>query len=125
MERVLIKKNEILLLFVILAVALIFWLMLNQRSRGGEVVVEQDGEIICQLQLSTIEEPVHLELSGAAGHKVKVEIDSSGAAIVSSDCPDQICVGTGRITKAGEAAICLPERVSVTIVGGSADAMTY
>ena len=34
-----------------------------------------------------------------------------------ADCPDKICVNTGKISKIGETIVCLPHRVVVEIQG--------
>ncbi len=46
-----------------------------------------------------------------------LEIKESSAAIVEAGCPDGICKKSGRITSVGESIVCIPGRVSVTIVG--------
>ena len=38
-----------------------------------------------------------------------------------ADCPDKLCVKTGRISKTGETIVCLPHRVVVEIIGAAAD----
>ena len=50
-----------------------------------------------------------------------------GAAVTASTCPDQVCVQTGQLTRAGESAICLPARVTLRLEGGgdSVDATVY
>lgn len=50
------------------------------------------------------------------GH-MKVSVRGGGVAVVESDCPDQICVRTGRIRRPSQAVICVPNRVVVRIVG--------
>ena len=35
----------------------------------------------------------------------------------SSNCPDQVCVHTGTLTRAGQMAVCLPTRVVVRLIG--------
>ena len=43
-----------------------------------------------------------------------------------ANCGDHTCVRMGRISRAGEAIVCLPHRLVVEIVGGeaAADAVT-
>ena len=59
---------------------------------------------------------VTLEVNGAV-----IELDKDGAHFVSSPCPDKICVNKGIIKRAGESAVCLPQRVSVRIEGGDSE----
>lgn len=38
-----------------------------------------------------------------------------------SDCPDQVCVHTGNISRTGEIAACVPANALIRILGGSED----
>jgi hypothetical protein len=40
-----------------------------------------------------------------------------------SDCPDQVCVRTGKLRHAGQAAVCLPNRVVLRLVGAAPDGL--
>ena len=44
-----------------------------------------------------------------------VEVKEEEIRIKSSDCPEQICINTGYISKPGPAIICLPHRVVIEI----------
>ena len=41
--------------------------------------------------------------------------ESDGACVKSSECRDKICVNTGKLTRAGQMAICLPARVTLEL----------
>ncbi|HRR92028.1 MAG TPA: NusG domain II-containing protein [bacterium] len=46
--------------------------------------------------------------------------------ILSSPCPDKLCVKQGYISESGQVIICLPNRVVIKIEGrASFDALTY
>ena len=55
------------------------------------------------------------------GITLYVIIDSCAVWVSRSDCPDQVCVITGRIERGGESIICAPAGVAITIVGGGGD----
>lgn len=86
------------------------------RPKGAEAVIEQDGEVYRRVVLADLKEPLTLEVNGAV-----IELDKDGAHFVSSPCPDKICVNKGIIKRAGESAVCLPQRVSVRIEGGDSE----
>lgn len=125
MNRELIKKRELLIILLLLTAALAAWYLFTLFSAGSRVTVEQNGTVVYQQLLGEMKEPLRMEVIGQSGNPVYIELDQTGAAIVQSSCPDQTCVHTGKITRAGETTICLPERVSVTITGDMVDAMTY
>ena len=52
------------------------------------------------------------------GHNVIV-LSGKTAVMQSADCPDQVCVRTGRLTRAGQVAVCLPHRVILKLTGTS------
>ena len=50
----------------------------------------------------------------------------NGTAYMSySNCPDHICENTGKIRHVGETIICLPNRITVTIIGDSDEAVDF
>ena len=44
-----------------------------------------------------------------------------GGTYESSDCPNQDCVHSGAISRAGQSIVCLPARVAVTLEGAASD----
>ena len=38
-----------------------------------------------------------------------------------ADCPDKVCVKTGKIKSPGQTVVCLPHRVVIEITGDNAD----
>ena len=113
-------KNDIILGIGLLATALCLWLIMqlvmnNSGREGLVVVITIDGEKYVQYPLksgSTIEVPVD-------GHN-KVIIDDGVVWMEEADCPDKLCMNQGKISKAGQTIICLPNKVMVTIKGGTA-----
>jgi hypothetical protein len=68
-----------------------------------------------------------IELTGAAEETIlietergtnRLEIHDEGIEMHDADCPDQLCLSFGHITKRGDTIVCLPNRVLVEIVGG-------
>lgn len=51
------------------------------------------------------------------GHTNKVVIEGGKVYMEHASCKNQICVNTGKISRAGQSIVCLPNRVSVTIEG--------
>lgn len=52
-------------------------------------------------------------------------IEDGKAFVSSADCPDKVCVGTGKISRPGQTIVCLPGRVTVTVVGKEADGADF
>ena len=96
------------------------WLLLRQG--GAAVVVEQDGRETARYALS---EDRTVKIEGAGGYNLLV-IQGGEAWLSEADCPNLLCVKTGRIRYAGQSIVCLPHKLAVRIAGGASglDAVT-
>ena len=54
-----------------------------------------------------------------------IVIEGARVYMIHSDCPDHTCERTGKIKYVGQSIICLPNKLSVTIVGESEDAVDF
>ena len=104
----------VLVLTLALAVALPFYLRPSDRLTC-EIV--QDGTVVKTIALTdTVQETVTVE--GAVTNHIQVTAE--GVRFAESDCPDQVCVRSGLLTRAGQSAVCLPNRVIVRLTGAAA-----
>ncbi len=55
---------------------------------------------------------------GRDGQELLVCIEDGAAFVRSAPCSDQVCVQTGRLTKSGQTAACLPTGILLTVEGG-------
>ncbi len=55
--------------------------------------------------------------SGPLGES-HLELTEAGARMVSSPCPDKICIEMGIITRPGQAIVCVPNRIVVRVLQG-------
>lgn len=67
-----------------------------------------------------------VEVPGPLGYTV-VAIDNGRARVASDPSPRQYCVHQGWLTQAGQVAMCLPNQVSVELIGNSKpyDSLNY
>ena len=59
------------------------------------------------------------ELTGAAGGLCLTYVPERGFHVETANCPDRVCVRSGYITKAGQSIVCVPNRLIISITGGS------
>ena len=92
------------------------------RRDGAAVVVEQNGREIARYVLS---EDRTERIEGEGGYNTLVILGGE-VWLLDADCPNQLCVKTGKIRYAGQSIVCLPHKLAVRIVGGasSLDAVT-
>ena len=109
----------------LLAAALFLWASL--LPQGAVAVVEVAGREVLRRELSQVEGAQEFPVQGEGGVELTIQLTRQGARVLSSTCPDQTCVKTGLLTRAGEAAVCLPAQVSLRLEGGGsgADAAVY
>ena len=117
------RRNDLLLLTGCLLAALVLgglWLLLRQGGRF--VVVEQNGRETARYPLSE-DRTERIETEG--GYNLLV-IEGGKAFLRAADCPNLLCVKTGKIRYAGQSIVCLPHKLAVRIVGGASglDAVT-
>ena len=64
---------------------------------------------------------------GSSGDRLYAEVWQDNvlvertATMQSADCRDQVCVRTGTLTRAGQVAVCLPNRVVLRITGETSE----
>ena len=105
---------------VVLAVLLLgvtaAWLAYGGENSGAlTATVKHRGQVVARVELSSLAEEKTVSIDGA--YHLTVTLDRTGAAVTDSDCPGQDCLHTGRITRAGQSIVCLPEQVIVTLEG--------
>lgn len=109
-------KNTILIggIIVIISLVAIVLLQLNQKD-GKEVVVYINGEETARYELA-LNQSIQLEPHDLESNRLVIQ--NGECFIESSNCNNQICVETGKISKTGERIVCLPHRLSIQIEGG-------
>ncbi len=112
-----VKWDMILIALLIVICAIIFGVIqIFVKKDGDTAVVKVDGRIVQEMDLK-IDNAV--EVGGYQGGINKIEVKDGKVRMTTADCPDELCVKTGWISKTGETIVCLPHRVVVEIKGGS------
>lgn len=118
------KRDLLIFLLAAVLAGVGFWQWIP-KSGAPVAVIEQDGKEVRRVELNSITQPETLVLDGEIS--VTVLLEPGQVSIIHSDCPDQICVNTGVLTRPDRApCACLPG-LPVRIVGkseSSVDGMT-
>ncbi len=89
------------------------WLLYARLApRGARALVWVNGKVERTVSLRKDQA---FSLTTPEGHTLSFEVKDGRIRFVSSDCPDKICVNTGFIGTPAQTAVCMPNRVSVTI----------
>lgn len=108
MKKLITKKDLILLLVVLLA-GVLGIVVMNSADKGKSAEIIVDGET---KEIISLEENFQKQVNG-----VVVCCENDEVYIKESDCPDKVCMRSGRISKSGESIICAPNRVAIKING--------
>jgi len=133
------KWGDFLVIAVVLLLGFSLWinLVLGFSSDAGVCEIVVKGEVIARYNLSRMEKDFQSEnlLSivdefeekisqdsliihmSSAGIDFDIFIEDGKIRFQESNCPDQVCVNTGFVHRAGEIAACVPAGVLVRIVG--------
>ena len=127
MKNGFIKKADIVLFAVLLVLGIGSTLLLGRGFSAGEttdaqVEISINGNVYKTVDLN---ENQTIEIDNEYGRNVIV-IENGRARVIDSDCGGQDCIEMGEISKGGQAIMCLPHRLIITIVkGGGVDATAY
>lgn len=105
------KKNDRILIIVILVISILLFLLYNimGKKEAGVITIKVDGVIQGTYNLSDDQE---IEINGGTNLLV---IEDGKADMIEADCPDKLCVKQKAISKNMENIICLPNKVIVEV----------
>lgn len=111
-ERKLIGKFDIAVIVGLVLISGVFYVIYRHFYDYEDVnaVICVDGEEVSRVPLDEDREFVFDEEKG-----VVFEVKGGKIRFLNSGCPDKICVKTGFISKGGQNAVCLPNRIEIKI----------
>lgn len=103
--------NDLILniLIILLCISIPICLSVLAQNEEKTVLVSADGQTVKELPL---DENADFGING-----VTVEINDGKVAVTHSDCPDGLCMKMKNAENVGDSIICVPNKVSVRIVG--------
>lgn len=105
------KRYDFYLILALIFVALsLFFVNHITKDQGKYVVIYVNNEEFKTLPLS---EDLTLSING----KNTVTIKDGKVFMESADCPDQLCVHQKPLDMSGRDIVCLPNRVTVRVIG--------
>lgn len=110
-----IKPGDFLLsLLAGLAIWALAWNTWGQGS-ADRVLIRSQGQPFAELNLKV---PQRIRVPGPLG-ETEIEIHQGVVRVARDPSPRQLCVHQGWLSKPGQIAICLPNRVSIEVLGQS------
>lgn len=117
-ERKLLGRRDGVIVAGILLAAAVWALIPGMRGVSGaqDAVIACGNREIARLSLLNDGEYTFPETG-----EMVFAVREGSVSVTFSDCGDGTCVRTGAISSPGEAIVCVPNRVSVTVEGDSPD----
>lgn len=111
------KPGDFVIAALVLVLAAVVALPFLTGGSGEALYAEiyQDEELVKRVLLT---EGLHETVTIDGSVRNVIEIEGQTVCFSESTCPDQVCVRTGTLTRAGQTAVCLPNRVIVRLRGG-------
>ncbi len=119
------KFVVILVIFLAIASYILFSLFLF-GDRADTLEIFAEGKLYASYNLVSAKEEV-VEIKTKYGTNL-LKINQNGAEMIKASCPDKRDVKMGKITKAGQVLICVPNRVVVKLTSQNnteVDRVTY
>lgn len=113
-------RFDIIVIASVLLIAIAVLLIVNlTKKEGAYVEVTVDGNKVATYELAV--DGTYPLNNGTNTLTVK-----DGYAYMShSNCPDHVCENTGKVKHVGETIICLPNKLTVTVVGTSEGSVDF
>ena len=114
MKQKLFKRQDMILIAVILAAAVLLFLgtKIMHKSPAEVIEISVDGKVIETLDLAKDQE---LTIDGVSGGTNHLIIKDGEAWVSEATCPDRLCVHQGKIHLDGEIIVCLPNKMTAQI----------
>lgn len=108
-------RNDLILISVLVLIAVISLVLFFTLSEKENltVLIYENNELIYE---GDMEEEKEITCN-----QVTIIINKDGVYVLQSNCKDQICVHQGKIHRAGQTIICLPNQVVVRLEGRKVD----
>lgn len=109
-----IKKNDLILMSTALFVVLICILFNYINKEGEYVLVNYKGNEVAK---HSLKENGEYEITCSENEAFHYKIEDGAVFCTYSKCRDKICIHQGKINRSGQAIICLPQQIILTVHG--------
>ncbi|MCQ2400663.1 MAG: NusG domain II-containing protein [Lachnospiraceae bacterium] len=112
------KKDLILLAALLFAALLVFSAFGKIRSKGNYLIVTRDGEVVVR-ELLTEEKEIRIESEDGGYNIIRIiRTDEGNFAVMCSEsnCPEKICVNKGQVVLTDDPIVCLPHKMTAKLV---------
>lgn len=116
------KWDKLLMIFIAAISLASMGLIKNKATNVGQqyISIQVNGEEIKKIIFDKKIIGKTIPIESEFGYNL-IEIGDNRVRVIEADCPDQIDVKQGYISKPHEIIVCLPNRLVIEIIGGEDD----
>lgn len=110
------RKTDIIVIAVIIVASAVIWFVYNSIFAGKTAKAEiyYYSKLVQTVDLTAGKEKT---FSIAEDDEVVFRLDKEGnIQFIESDCPDKVCIRSGKLHMVGQSAACLPNGIVIKIV---------
>ena len=85
--------------------------LIFSSNDGNSATIKIEGEVIENISLSR---ETTIKISNSSGYNL-IKVSEGAISIVEADCPDKICIKSGKIKNPGEVIACIPHKLIIEI----------
>ncbi|VAX12146.1 hypothetical protein MNBD_GAMMA24-1981 [hydrothermal vent metagenome] len=116
------RADIVLLLIAVLALPFIYLYYWQPTTAGTTVRIMRGETLVRELALDNDQE---ISIKGPLGTS-RLQIKNGKIRFISSPCTGKVCIHTGWLSHSGDFTACLPNRISIEIMGqGEYDSMNF
>lgn len=115
-NRKLLNVRDVLIIVLLLGAASGMYLFRGSSDKASYAVITLDGTAADKIPLDVNGRYTYPQMPGMI-----FTVSDGAVSVMESSCSDKVCVRTGEISHMGEAIICVPNKVAVTVEGGKDD----
>ena len=115
-SRKLLNVRDALIIVLLLGAACAAYIFCNNSGKASYAVIAFDGTVTDRIPLQTDGRYTYPQIP-----EMVFTVSDGAVSVTESGCSDKVCVRTGAVSHMGEAIICVPNKVAVTVDGGEGD----
>lgn len=107
--------KRLISLIILLALVTCVIFIIPKQAEFLQVEISVEGNLYSLIELNQLEPYQLVELVGPLGIST-VEIKEGKVRMLSSPCPDHICMGMGWMGNHGQTIACVPNRIIIKVI---------
>lgn len=108
------RPADFVLIIAVIGCAVMLFIHQSTRSSGRFASVEQDDRMLIQIDLS---DPSYRTYTVEDEYPMTIATENGRVWVSVASCPDQHCVRSGKLHRAGDVAVCIPAGLILRVSG--------